>query len=170
MSKQKTNRNEKPEVVTVSIHDLNNLGCGVARMPEGTPDGGLVVFVKGTVTGDVVRAQIIKRTKSFCVGKLMEIVTPSPMRAEEEFCPAPEACGGCVYRHLKYEDELISKHARVEKAFRQAGLADVVIRPVLTVKREGEHVTAATATRGCTPSVRAKVGWRRASTPPRPTR
>ena len=158
MSKQKTNRNEKPEVVTVSIHDLNNLGCGVARMPEGTPDGGLVVFVKGTVTGDVARAQIIKRTKSFCVGKLMEIVTPSPMRAEEEFCPAPEACGGCVYRHLKYEDELISKHARVEKAFRQAGLADVTIRPVLTVKRDGKHITKGYRNKGMYPVRQGKSG------------
>ena len=158
MSKQKHNRNERPEVVTVSIHDLNNLGCGVARMPEGTPDGGLVVFVKGTVTGDLVRAQIIKRTKSFCVGKLLEIVTPSPMRAEEEFCPAPEACGGCVYRHLKYEDELISKHSRVEKAFRQAGLADVVIRPVLTVKREGEHITRGYRNKGMYPVRQGKGG------------
>ena len=141
MSKQKNNRTAKPETVTVTILDLNNLGCGVARMPEGTPDAGLVVFVKGTVTGDTVRAQIIKRTKSFLVGKLLEMITPSPMRAEEEFCTAPEACGGCVYRHLKYEDELTSKHTRVEKAFRQAGLSDVTIRPVLTVKREGEHIT-----------------------------
>ena len=58
MSKQKNNRAEKPEVVTVTIHDLNNLGCGVGRMPEGSPDAGIVVFVKGTVTGDVVKAQI----------------------------------------------------------------------------------------------------------------
>ena len=41
-------------------------------MPEGTPDEGLVVFIKGTVTGDTVKAQIIKRTKSFLVGKLMQ--------------------------------------------------------------------------------------------------
>lgn len=158
MSKQKNNRADKPEVVTVTVHDLNNLGCGVARMPEGTPDEGLVVFIKGTVTGDVARAQIIKRTKSFCVGKLLEIITPSPMRAEEAFCSAPEACGGCVYRHLKYEDELISKHSRVEKAFRQAGLADVVIRPVLTVKREGEHVTKGYRNKGMYPVRQGKGG------------
>ena len=158
MSKQNNNRAEKPEVVTVTIHDLNNLGCGVGRMPEGSPDGGIVVFVKGTVTGDMVKAQIIKRTKSFCVGKLLEIVTPSPMRAEEEFCTAPEACGGCVYRHLKYEDELISKHSRVEKAFRQAGLSDVVIRPVLTVKRDGEHVTRGYRNKGMYPVRQGKNG------------
>ncbi len=129
-------KNARPELpVTVTVHDLNNLGCGVGRLPavggaEG--DAGLVIFVKGAVTGDVVRAEIIKRTPSYAVGRLLEVVTPSPMRETEPFCTAPEACGGCVYRHLRYEYELISKHARVEKAFRQAGLADVVIRPVLT--------------------------------------
>ena len=156
MSKQ--NRNDRPEIVTVTIHDLNNLGCGVARMPEGTPDEGLVVFVKGTVTGDVVKAQIIKRQKSFLVGKLVEIVTPSPMRDDEVFCTAPEACGGCVYRHLKYEDELISKHSRVEKSFRQAGLPDVIIRPVLTVKRDGRHVTRGYRNKGMYPVRQGKNG------------
>ncbi len=158
MSKQKHNKNDKPEVVTVTVHDLNNLGCGVGKMPAGTPDEGQVIFIKGTVTGDVAKAQVIKRTKSFCVGKLVEIITPSPMRAEEEFCTAPEACGGCVYRHLKYEDELRSKHSRVEKAFRQAGLADVVIRPVLTVKRDGEHVTRGYRNKGMYPVREGKNG------------
>ncbi len=164
MSKQRNDpRSAKPEVVTVSIHDLNNLGCGVGRLPAETGSAeensaGLVVFVKGSVTGDVVRAQIIKRAKSFCVGKLVEIVTPSPMRAEEVFCKAPEACGGCVYRHLKYEDELISKHSRVEKSFRQAGLSDAVIRPVLTVKRDGGHVTRGYRNKGMYPVRQGKGG------------
>ncbi len=137
MSGKKQNaRPEQP--VTVKIHDLNNLGCGVGRLPaESMPgtdssDAGLVLFVKGAVTGDVVRAEIIKRTPSYAVGRLLAIVTPSPMRETDTFCTAPEACGGCVYRHLRYENELESKHARVEKAFRQAGLADVTIRPVLS--------------------------------------
>ncbi len=128
-------RNLRPELpLTVHIRDLNNLGCGVGRLPGMTDDDadGMVVFVKGAVTGDVVRIEIIKRTPSYAVGRLLEVITPSPMRETNTFCTAPEACGGCVYRHLRYENELASKHARVEKAFRQAGLADVVIRPVLT--------------------------------------
>ena len=158
MSKQKQNRGDMPEIVTVTVQDLNNLGCGVGKLPDGSPAGGLVVFIKGAVTGDTVRAQIIKRTKSFCVGKLLEIVTPSPMRATEVFCTAPEACGGCVYRHLKYGDELISKHGRVVKAFRQAGLSDVVIRPVLTVKRDGEHITRGYRNKGMYPVRQGKNG------------
>ena len=132
------------ELATVRIYDLNNLGCGVGRLPaaEGhgsassasseAEGGGLVVFVKGAVTGDVVRVHIIKRTPSYAVGKLLEVITPSPMRETEVFCTAPEACGGCVYRHLKYEDELRSKHSRVVKAFRQAELAGITVLPVLT--------------------------------------
>ena len=153
MSDVKKKKQDLPEIVTVTITDLNNLGCGVGRLPDGA-----VLFVKGAVTGDVVKAQIIKRTKSFCVGKLLEIVTPSPMRAEEAFCNAPEACGGCVYRHLKYEDELRSKHERVKQAFRQAGLADVVIRPVLTVQRNGEHVTRGYRNKGMYPVRQGKNG------------
>ncbi len=130
--------------VTVRIHDLNNLGCGVGRLPgaeehgggkssdAGTSAEGMVIFVKGAVTGDVVRAEIIKETPSYAVGRLLEVVTPSPMRQTEVFCRAPEACGGCVYRHLRYECELASKHARVLNAFRQAGLTDVAVRPVLS--------------------------------------
>ncbi len=118
-------------IYTVEITDLNNLGCGVGRLPNNAGDAaGLVVFVKGAVTGDVVSTQIIKQTSSFTVGKLLNVITPSPMRESETFCTAPEACGGCVYRHLKYEDELISKHGRVAQAFRMAGLADVTVRPV----------------------------------------
>ncbi len=136
-------QNARPALpVTVAIHDLNNLGCGVGRLPAeagtssdistGIAQAGQVIFVKGAVTGDVVRAEIIKQTPSYAVGRLLAIVTPSPMRETEPFCMAPEACGGCVYRHLRYENELESKHARVEKAFRQAGLSDVTVRPVLT--------------------------------------
>lgn len=140
MSKQINKGNKKKSadksygVYTIEITDLNNLGCGVGRLPDHAGDAaGLVVFVKGAVTGDVVSTQIIKQTTSYTVGRLLEVLSPSPMRENETFCTAPEACGGCVYRHLKYEDELISKHGRVSQAFRMAGLADVTVRPVASV-------------------------------------
>ena len=59
----KKTQQEKPTVLTLTIHDLNSLGCGVGRAEAGE-DAGTVVFVKGAVTGDVVRAQIIKCAKS----------------------------------------------------------------------------------------------------------
>ena len=142
------------ETYTLEINDLNNLGSGVGRLPDG-----LVCFVRGAVTGDTVRVKIIKRTASFTVGRLEEIITPSPMREEVPFCTAPEACGGCVYRHLKYEDELVSKHNRVKQAFRQAGLADVVILPPLFVKDEdGNPITKGYRNKGMYPVGQGKRG------------
>ena len=52
--KKQAGRSPRPERVTLSIHDLNNLGCGVGRMPGEGAEAGLVLFVKGAVTGDVV--------------------------------------------------------------------------------------------------------------------
>ena len=153
----KKNNGAKPEILTLTIQDLNNLGCGVGRAEAGEAKG-TVVFVKGTVTGDVVRAEIIKRTKSYLVGRLVELLTPSPLRETETFCTAPEACGGCVYRHIQYEHELTSKHERVKQAFRQAGLSDVTVRPVLTVRREGSHVTKGYRNKGMYPVKQGKSG------------
>ena len=49
---------KKEQTVELRITDINNLGCGVGRHE------GVVVFVKGAVTDDVVSAKIIKVTKS----------------------------------------------------------------------------------------------------------
>ena len=116
----------------VDIRDLNNLGAGVGRLPVVGNGDGLVVFVRGTVSGDVAQIEIIKETSSFCVGRLIRIVTPSPVRDTEKFCSAPEACGGCVYRHVTYAHELECKKQRVIRAFRVAGIADANVLDVLS--------------------------------------
>ena len=89
----------KGQNIELEITDLNNLGNGVGRYD------GQVVFVRGAVSGDVVRASVIKVNKSFAVARLCEIVVPSPDRMNEAFCNSPLSCGGCVYRHITYEKE-----------------------------------------------------------------
>ena len=122
----------RSEFLTLEVTDLNNLGCGVAR------HDGKVVFIKGAVTGDTVRAQIIKENKSFLVGRLAEIVTPSPYRAERDECTAPLSCGGCVYRHVTYEHEKAIKRDYVKNAFVKVGLGKVkVLDTVSTGKTAG---------------------------------
>ena len=124
----------KNSELTLEITDLNNLGCGVGRAPDGrvgrAPDG-RVVFVAGAVAGDVVRTQIIKVNHSYAVGKLLAVLTPSPDRYEG-FCAAPLSCGGCVYRHLSYERELVLKREYVKHCFSKAGLGDVVVENTQT--------------------------------------
>lgn len=115
----------KGELLTLSVTDLNNLGCGVGRAEDGR-----VVFVKGAVSSDTVRARIIKVNKSFYVGRLEEILSPSPHRLSQDPCEAPLACGGCVYRSVTYEHERSLKRGYVENAFRKAGLPQVTVLPV----------------------------------------
>ncbi len=77
----------------LDIIEINNLGVGVAKHE------GLVVFVKGGVTGDRVRACVIKLTRSFAVARLCEVISPSPFREkDEDACREPLACGGCVWK------------------------------------------------------------------------
>jgi len=113
------------DLLTLEIVDVNNLGCGVARHE------GLVVFVKGGVSGDTVRAKIIKITKSFAVAKLEEIVCASPFRENaDSACDEKLSCGGCVFRGIKYEHELLKKREYVRSAFVKAGV-DATVLPVL---------------------------------------
>ena len=47
----------KNDITVLDIGAVSNLGYGVGRIPEGEPDGGMVVFVPGAVSGDRVRAK-----------------------------------------------------------------------------------------------------------------
>ena len=115
----------KEQIIELDITDLNNLGNGVGRCD------GQVVFVRGAVSGDRVRAKVIKVNKSFAVARLEEIITPSPDRIDG-FCSAPLSCGGCVYRHISYERELELKRGYISAEFAKAELPEVNILPVLS--------------------------------------
>lgn len=121
---------KKGQIIELDITDLNNLGCGVGRHE------GQVVFVKGAVRGDTVCANVIKVNKSYAVARLESVLSASPMRVEKDACTAPLACGGCVYRHISYDCELVLKREYVENAFRKAGLPDVTVLPTLSAGRE----------------------------------
>ena len=116
----------KNDIITVDITEVNNLGAGVGRVD------GMVVFVKGAVSGERVEAKIIKVSKNYLVGRLEKILVPSPHRAKQELCAAPLACGGCVYRHIEYEHELENKRRYVEGAFLKVGLSGVKVEDVRT--------------------------------------
>lgn len=111
--------------LTLTVTGQSNLGHGVAHAPDGR-----AVFIAGAVAGDVVECELIKVTPTYAVGKLLTVRKPSPHR-EENFCAAPTACGGCVYRYLDYATECAEKKEFVRFAFRKAGL-DPVVEDVLT--------------------------------------
>ncbi|MBR3136005.1 MAG: 23S rRNA (uracil(1939)-C(5))-methyltransferase RlmD [Clostridia bacterium] len=116
---------EKNEELELTVGSVTLEGTGVGRVD------GFAVFVPGALPGERVRIHIIKVTTSYAVGKLLEIVEPSPHRMEP-LCPVYARCGGCVFGHVTYEEELRIKEGQVAEALtRLGGLQDIPLRPII---------------------------------------
>lgn len=107
---------------TFTVESLCGNGNGVAKYGS----DGFVVFIPCTARGDVVKAKIIKLAKSYAVGKLEEIVYPSPDRIDDS-CPHMAKCGGCSFQHITYGAECEIKRAMINDSFSHIGGLDLKI-------------------------------------------
>lgn len=114
----------KNDRVELEITGMTSEGCGVGR------HDGLAVFVPNTVQGETVLAHIIKAKKNYAVGKCVDILLRSDKRIESD-CAVSERCGGCVFRHISYEEECKIKWERVRDAMRKIGGIDTEVSPIL---------------------------------------
>ncbi|MCR5735292.1 MAG: 23S rRNA (uracil(1939)-C(5))-methyltransferase RlmD [Lachnospiraceae bacterium] len=97
---------EKNQTVELTIEDLSENGEGIGRTE------GYTLFVKDAVTGDRVRAKIVKLKKSYGYAITQEIIKPSPDRVIPA-CENHRSCGGCQIQALKYEAQLRYKMKKV---------------------------------------------------------
>jgi len=93
------------------IRDTAYGGYGVGTLPDGR-----VIFIPHTVTGDKVRYRITEDKAKLVYGACEEVVEPSELRGEI-YCPHIGECGGCVFGHIKYEEQLEIKKGFVKSAF-----------------------------------------------------
>ena len=114
---------KKNDVFKAEIIDITNLGFGVARVD------GQVVFVSGTVPGDVVKIKIIKAGGSYSVGRAEEFISYSEKRVTGR-CDS-SVCKSCAYKCLSYEYEKSLKEETVRQIFKKAVLSDVEIMPLV---------------------------------------
>ena len=104
----------------LSIESLAHGGSGVAR------HDGYVVFVRGGVPGDRVRAEVTKPKRGYAEARLVELIAPSPDRVEPR-APHP----GAPWQVLPYERQLAEKEAQVRDALtRLGGLDDPPVEPI----------------------------------------
>jgi len=108
--------------------DTTNEGFGVTRDGEGK-----TVFVSGALTGERATVKIIKELKSYSIGRIEALSEPSPHRAAPD-CETYKRCGGCVFRHTSYENELSIKRSFIENALQKAG----VTAPPLSTPLHGD--------------------------------
>jgi 23S rRNA (uracil1939-C5)-methyltransferase len=94
----------------LTIDRLAHGGAGVARAE------GYVVFVRGAMPGDRVRARITKSKRSFGEADVVELVEASPERVEP-VAPHP----GAPWQVLPYERQLREKEDQVRDALARLG-------------------------------------------------
>ena len=109
---------------TVTIEGYGEGGMGVARID------GRVVFVHGALRGEKCRVLILKTLKSVAFAKVLEVIEPSSERITPD-CPYFPRCGGCTYRHIRYEEELRLKRQRVQDNLSRIGGSDVTVEEIL---------------------------------------
>lgn len=130
----------KGEAVDVDIEKLAFGGAGIGRCrcaKEPQADG-MVTFVPNTLPGDRVKASLLKIKKNRLEGRLERLVKPSSLRIPPR-CAHFEECGGCVWQHLAYENQLTFKEEQVREALQHLGGfsekdVDRVVRPIIGCK------------------------------------
>lgn len=108
---------KKNDIYELTIDDLGAAGEGIGKI------NGYTLFVKDALIGDVILAKVIKTKKSYGYGRLMDILKPSPYRAEAR-CPVAKACGGCQIQHLDYREQLVFKENKVRNLLKRVGKLD----------------------------------------------
>ncbi|HEY9161075.1 MAG TPA: 23S rRNA (uracil(1939)-C(5))-methyltransferase RlmD [Desulfomonilia bacterium] len=119
---------EKDKEYRITITGMNHEGQGVGRVD------GFTVFVDDALEGEEVLVRITKVSKSYSVGRLVEIINPSASRISP-FCPAFEKCGGCSLQHMSMEAQLRFKTNLVKESIKRIGkLEDVIIHETIGTK------------------------------------
>lgn len=104
----------KNQIIPLTITSLSSDGSGVGRYENEA------VFVPATAPGDSANVRIVKDCGKYAFGIVDTLVSPSPDRIEAD-CAVSGPCGGCCFRHLRYEAELAAKKGFVADAFSRLG-------------------------------------------------
>src|SRR3954469_4631015 len=110
MTEATTARPRPGAELELTIDRLAHGGAGVARLD------GYVVFVRGAVPGDRVRARVTKSKRSFAEADSVELLEPSPDRIEPV-----EPHPGAPWQVLPYERQLAEKEEQVRDALARIG-------------------------------------------------
>lgn len=90
---------QKNQEYVVDIIDNGYDGEGIAKINDFT------IFIQGAIKGEKVKILILKVTKSFAYGKILEIISASKSRSNVD-CANFSKCGGCTLRHINYKETL----------------------------------------------------------------
>jgi 23S rRNA (uracil1939-C5)-methyltransferase len=113
------------EELELQIDSLAYGGNGVGRV------NGFVVFVRGGLPGDRVRARVTKTKRGFAEAVAESVLEPSAERVVAP-CRHFGVCGGCRFQDLAYEAQLAAKEQQVRDALVRIGrIAEPPLEPIV---------------------------------------
>jgi 23S rRNA (uracil1939-C5)-methyltransferase len=118
--------------ITVNIRNLAFGGEGVGEVVPPSADQsllGISAFIKGTIPGELVTADVRETKKRHVRAELLEILTQSPSRVAPA-CKHFGICGGCELQHIEYNEQLRLKTEMIRGALRAARLPLAVVEAV----------------------------------------
>ncbi len=110
---------------TVTIEKLVEGGWGLART------GKEVLFVQGAIPGETVTVECGVPHKGYRKVSAPKVLAASPDRVEAP-CVVYEVCGGCQLQHIRYEAQLLFKHAMLKETLRRVGKLEIGAIPAVT--------------------------------------
>jgi 23S rRNA (uracil1939-C5)-methyltransferase len=118
-------RIEPPERVTVTLCDMAFEGGAIAR------DGDRVIFADYGLPGEEVIAELRTERAGVFLGRVVEVLKPSPHRVEAP-CRYFGQCGGCNWQHIDYPHQIELKRHIVREQLRRLGrFADAPVSPTV---------------------------------------
>ena len=113
------------EELELRIDSLAYGGNGVGRID------GFVVFVRGALPGDRVRAKVTKVKRGFAEAAAAAVLEPSADRIEAP-CRHFGTCGGCRFQDLAYEKQIEAKEQQVRDSLARIGrIGDAPVDPIV---------------------------------------
>lgn len=119
----------KNDIIPLKITSTTAEGSGVGKTEDG-----VAVFVPLSAVGDELTVRILKVKKTYAFGKIEEIIFPAESRTQPD-CPYFSKCGGCVWRHISYDEEYRLKRQKVADAVERIGGIKTEIKPIISSEK-----------------------------------
>jgi len=97
---------KKKQVVTGTIAHIDEMGNGIIKYRED------MILVRGVLSQEEVRVEIVKRLQQGYVGNILEIIKPSEYRCKPK-CSIYAKCGSCQLMHRKQSNQAQYKKEQV---------------------------------------------------------
>lgn len=104
---------KKGTVLCGIVEKLDFPNKGRVKTEEG------MVLVKNVLPGQKIELSITKTRNSRYEGRLVKVISDSPLESRNSLCPQFGQCGGCSYQRISYEAQLSIKERQVRELMKQ---------------------------------------------------